>query len=69
MMDSNYSDKKGVSVLMDLFEMKGIRKLVMSPGSRNAPLLFSFFRNLAFEKYVIADEHSAGFFTDRKAHV
>ena len=41
MMDSDYSDKKGVSVLMDLFEMKGIRKLVMSPGSRNAPLLFA----------------------------
>lgn len=50
MMDSDYSDKKGVSVLMDLFEMKGIRKLVMSPGSRNAPLLFSFSRNPAFEK-------------------
>lgn len=62
MMDSDYSDKKGVSVLMDLFEMKGIRKLVMSPGSRNAPLLFSFSRNPAFEKYVIADERSAGFF-------
>lgn len=61
-MEMNYSDKKGVRVLMDLFEEKGVRQFVMSPGSRNAPFLFSFSRNPSFKRYMIADERSAGFF-------
>ena len=39
----------------------GIRHAVLSPGSRNAPLLISFARNNQIGKYVIPDERSAGF--------
>ncbi|MBC6410570.1 MAG: 2-succinyl-5-enolpyruvyl-6-hydroxy-3-cyclohexene-1-carboxylic-acid synthase [Ekhidna sp.] len=39
----------------------GIRHVVLSPGSRNAPLIISFARNMQIEKYVIPDERSAGF--------
>ncbi|MDE0470577.1 MAG: thiamine pyrophosphate-binding protein, partial [Ekhidna sp.] len=39
----------------------GIRHAVLSPGSRNAPLLISFARNAQIEKYIIPDERAAGF--------
>lgn len=39
----------------------GVRHAVMSPGSRNAPLILSFARNEKIKKYIIPDERSAGF--------
>ncbi|MEP5613335.1 MAG: 2-succinyl-5-enolpyruvyl-6-hydroxy-3-cyclohexene-1-carboxylic-acid synthase [Cyclobacteriaceae bacterium] len=39
----------------------GVRHVVLSPGSRNAPLTVSFARNDKVEKWVIPDERSAGF--------
>ncbi len=38
-----------------------IKRVVLSPGSRNAPLTISFARHAAFEKYIIPDERSAAF--------
>ncbi|HSZ73169.1 MAG TPA: 2-succinyl-5-enolpyruvyl-6-hydroxy-3-cyclohexene-1-carboxylic-acid synthase [Cytophagaceae bacterium] len=38
-----------------------IRRVVLSPGSRNAPLTISFARHTSFEKYIIPDERSAAF--------
>lgn len=44
-----------------VFSKKGIRHVVLSPGSRNAPLILSFTRNPDFKVYNIIDERSAGF--------
>ena len=41
---------------------KGITHIVISPGSRNAPLIIGFVNNPAFTCYSIADERSAAFF-------
>lgn len=41
---------------------KGITDIVISPGSRNAPLTIGFANNAGFTCYSIADERSAAFF-------
>lgn len=41
---------------------KGVHHIVISPGSRNAPLTIGFVGNPNFKCYSIADERSAGFF-------
>lgn len=41
---------------------KGITNIIISPGSRNAPLIIGFVNNPAFTCYSIADERSAAFF-------
>lgn len=41
---------------------KGITTIIISPGSRNAPLTIGFASNPAFQCYSIADERSAAFF-------
>lgn len=39
----------------------GIHHVVLSPGSRNAPLTISFARNEKMKKWIIPDERAAGF--------
>ncbi len=39
----------------------GVKHVVLSPGSRNAPLSISFARNDKIKKWVVPDERSAGF--------
>lgn len=41
---------------------KGVTQIVISPGSRNAPLTIGFANNPKFNCYSIADERCAGFF-------
>lgn len=41
---------------------KGVTHIVISPGSRNAPLTLGFTANPQFQCYSIADERCAGFF-------
>ncbi|MDN3673570.1 2-succinyl-5-enolpyruvyl-6-hydroxy-3-cyclohexene-1-carboxylic-acid synthase [Flavobacterium branchiarum] len=41
---------------------KGITNIIISPGSRNAPLTIGFVSNPAFQCYSIADERCAAFF-------
>jgi 2-succinyl-5-enolpyruvyl-6-hydroxy-3-cyclohexene-1-carboxylate synthase len=41
---------------------KGIKKIVISPGSRNAPLTIGFVNNPNFECFSIVDERCAAFF-------
>lgn len=41
---------------------KGVTQIVISPGSRNAPLTIGFVNNPEFQCYSIADERCAGFF-------
>lgn len=45
-----------------LLHLLGISDVVISPGSRSAPLTIAFSRHTAFRKYVIPDERSAAFF-------
>ena len=56
------SDKMIVQLVVDQCEAHGIRKIVFSPGSRNAPFAISFDENPFFETFVIHDERSAAFF-------
>lgn len=61
-MSNEYSDKEGVQILIQLLADKGICEAVLSPGSRNAPLLVSVAREPRIRHYVILDERSAAFF-------
>lgn len=48
--------------IIELLRAKGINNIVISPGSRNAPLTIGFVNNPNFTCYSIADERSAAFF-------
>jgi 2-succinyl-5-enolpyruvyl-6-hydroxy-3-cyclohexene-1-carboxylate synthase len=48
--------------ILEICLAKGITTIIISPGSRNAPLTIGFASNPAFDCYSIADERSAGFF-------
>lgn len=48
--------------LIEIFRQKGIENIVISPGSRNAPLTIGFTSNPEFTCYSIVDERCAGFF-------
>ncbi len=57
-----YSDKKSVLQLVALLKAHDITHVVLSPGSRNAPLIHSLATDKDFTCYSIVDERSAGFF-------
>jgi len=61
-MTQNTSDIKGVKELIDICAAKGMEYVVISPGSRNAPLSISFARDSRIQTPVIVDERSAGYF-------
>ncbi|MGB5989254.1 MAG: 2-succinyl-5-enolpyruvyl-6-hydroxy-3-cyclohexene-1-carboxylic-acid synthase [Marinifilaceae bacterium] len=61
-MGEQLSDSKSVKILADICISKGLKKLVFSSGSRNAPLILTFNRMKSFETYTITDERSAAFF-------
>jgi 2-succinyl-5-enolpyruvyl-6-hydroxy-3-cyclohexene-1-carboxylate synthase len=48
--------------IIEICFAKGITTIIISPGSRNAPLTIGFVNNPAFQCYSIADERSAAFF-------
>ena len=48
--------------IIEICRAKGITDIVISPGSRNAPLTIGFASNPAFKCYSIADERCAAFF-------
>ncbi len=56
------SDKISISRLVQICYQKGLRYVVISPGSRNAPLTLSFAEHPGFECLNIPDERSAAFF-------
>ncbi len=56
------SDKKNISLLADLFIKHGLKDIVISPGSRNAPIIISFANRKEINAYSIIDERSAAFF-------
>ncbi|MBE0650886.1 MAG: 2-succinyl-5-enolpyruvyl-6-hydroxy-3-cyclohexene-1-carboxylic-acid synthase [Bacteroidales bacterium] len=56
------SDKKIVSLLADLFAKKGLENIVISSGSRNAPIILAFANHPEIKALSVIDERSAAFF-------
>ncbi len=56
-----YSSKRSIQILAHLLQQYGIADIVISPGSRNAPLAIHFSEIDSFNCYSIVDERSAGF--------
>jgi len=56
------SDKAGIALLADIFTARGLKHIVVSPGSRNAPVILSFATNPKIKAINIVDERSAAFF-------
>jgi len=61
-MEASLSDKKIVQVIVQQCKLHGIEEVVVSPGSRNAPLVISFNNIEEINCFTIVDERSAGFF-------
>ncbi len=61
-MEKLHSDIESVRVLVSLLVQKRVRHVVLSPGSRNAPLVVSIARERRILHRVITDERSAAFF-------
>ena len=50
-----------IAQIPELCFRAGIRRCIISPGSRNAPLIAAFARHPAVQSYVVPDERSAAF--------
>ena len=48
--------------IIEICHAKGVQDIIISPGSRNAPLTIGFTNNPKFTCYSIADERCAAFF-------
>lgn len=57
-----YSDIPSAQTLVLHFKSRGIRNIVISPGSRNAPLTVGFTKHPFFKCFSIVDERCAAFF-------
>ncbi|WP_185857925.1 2-succinyl-5-enolpyruvyl-6-hydroxy-3-cyclohexene-1-carboxylic-acid synthase [Blattabacterium cuenoti] len=57
-----YSNKKIVQSLGEILKAKSIFNIIISPGSRNAPIIIHFTQHKNFKTYSIVDERCAGFF-------
>ena len=55
------TDKQGCNALVEILTKQGVRRVVLSPGSRNAPLLMAFSRTPEIDSYVVVDERTAAF--------
>lgn len=55
-------DKTGLLHLAEIMAVRGIKYLIVSPGSRNAPIVSVFCKHPAFKCLTIVDERSAAFF-------
>ena len=56
------TNKTTVASLVEICVQKGIRRVVLSPGSRNSPFAIAFNRHPKIKCYVIIDERAAAFF-------
>lgn len=48
-------------IILDVMISHGVRTIILSPGSRNAPLLIASSAREELKKYIIHDERTAGF--------
>ena len=55
------TDHEICQMIVAVLKAHGVRHVVLSPGSRNAPLLVAFARDCDIKKYVVVDERSAAF--------
>ncbi len=55
------TDKESCNILVSLLRQSGIRHAVVSPGSRNAPIIVALARCKDIQKTVVIDERSAAF--------
>lgn len=53
--------KDACLMLCDLLALYGVRKAVLSPGSRNAPLIIAMERSGDFDTHIVIDEREAAF--------
>jgi 2-succinyl-5-enolpyruvyl-6-hydroxy-3-cyclohexene-1-carboxylate synthase len=60
--------KQHITDLSEICFRQGIKHIVISPGSRNAPLIDSFFLKFGEQCISIVDERSAGYFALGLAH-
>ncbi len=58
----NYPEIPLAQSILQLFKAKGIQHIIISPGSRNAPLTIGFTNDSYFTCYSIVDERCAAFF-------
>lgn len=56
-----YPAKRSVLLVVGLLKAYGIRQIVLSPGSRNAPLIHCFMQDPFFECQTVVDERNAAF--------
>lgn len=54
-------DKDGCNILADLLAKHGVKRAILSPGSRNAPIVVALARKKEIETHVVVDERSAAF--------
>ena len=57
-----FSVKKNVLQTVALLKAHGVNHIVLSPGSRNAPLMQTFSQDESFECHVIVYERNAAFY-------
>ncbi|QII70543.1 2-succinyl-5-enolpyruvyl-6-hydroxy-3-cyclohexene-1-carboxylic-acid synthase [Apibacter sp. B3706] len=57
-----YSNKLSVQLIGEVLYRYGITNIILSPGSRNAPLTIHFTNHQEYTCYSIVDERSAAFF-------
>ncbi|MCM1076602.1 MAG: 2-succinyl-5-enolpyruvyl-6-hydroxy-3-cyclohexene-1-carboxylic-acid synthase [Bacteroides sp.] len=55
------TDKSSCNILADLLAAHGVRQAVISPGSRNAPLILAISRREELATHIVIDERSAAF--------
>lgn len=55
------TDKESCQILVQLLYEHGVRHAIVSPGSRNAPIVVALAANKYIKKEVVIDERSAGF--------
>lgn len=57
-----YSNKRHAQEVLVSLKKYGVKQIVISPGSRNAPLTISFCNDNDFETFSVVDERAAAFF-------
>jgi len=62
MSNKEYHFRQGIKNIPEICAQHGVRKVVIAPGSRNAPLIFAFTAQPDMECLSITDERSAAYF-------
>ena len=57
-----YSNKENINILTALLVAHGVKRAVVCPGSRNAPIVHNLVKSGAICCYPVTDERSAGFY-------